>query len=81
MKKITRIQIANALFGTCLAFLLINSPVSAAESGNTVIVNVDNFVRVETAAQFDRTLEMAGSVNQFFICANRHRSTNRMSFA
>ncbi|MGW8179440.1 MAG: DUF1214 domain-containing protein [bacterium] len=66
MKKSTQIQIANALFGTCLALLLINSPVSAAESGNSVIVNVDNFVRAETAAQFDRTLEMAGSVNQFF---------------
>lgn len=29
------------------------------------MVNADNFVRAETAAQFDRTLEMTGGVNQF----------------
>ena len=31
-----------------------------------VIVNVENFVRAETAAQFDRIVEMAGGVNRFF---------------
>ncbi len=30
-----------------------------------VIVNVDNFVRAETAAQFDRFLKSAGGVNKF----------------
>ena len=42
---------------------LLNLPALAAE---TVIVNVDNFVRAETAAQFDRTLEYVnGEVNKF----------------
>ena len=41
----------------------LNLPALAAEP---VIVNVDNFVRAETAAQFDRTLEYVnGEVNKF----------------
>ena len=30
-----------------------------------VTVNIDNFVRAETAAQIDRTLEMTGGVNKW----------------
>ena len=38
----------------------------AANSTGQVIVNVDNFVRAETSAQFDRTLEFCGGVNTWF---------------
>ena len=31
-------------------------------TGDTVPVNIDNFVRAETALQFDRTLEMTGGI-------------------
>jgi len=42
---------------------IVNLPAQAAEP---VIVNVDNFARAETAAQFDRTLEYVnGEVNKF----------------
>ena len=37
---------------------LLNLPATAAEP---VVVNVDNFVRVETAAQFDRLLQIPGA--------------------
>ena len=43
---------------------ILNLPALAAEP---VIVNVDNFVRAETAAQFDRTLALLnGEVNTLF---------------
>ena len=38
---------------------------SAYAADEPVIVNVDNFVRAETAAQFDRFLISAGEVNKF----------------
>ncbi len=38
---------------------------AAAASGEPTKVNVDNFVRAETAAQFDRTLKLTGGVNRF----------------
>lgn len=38
---------------------------SAAEPGKSVKVNVDNLVRAETAAQFDRMLKLTGGVNRF----------------
>ena len=42
---------------------ILNLPAMAAEP---VIVNVDNFVRAETAAQFDSTLTLVnGEVNKF----------------
>jgi hypothetical protein len=36
-----------------------------AADGGTVIVNVDNFARAETAAQFDRGLKAIGGVNKW----------------
>ncbi len=43
---------------------ILNQPVLAAE---TVLVNVDNFVRAETAGMFDRTLSLVdGKVNKIF---------------
>ena len=59
-----RTLIANTLFGVCLTLSSAVSATSAAEPGMPVNVNVDNFVRAETAAQFDRTLQITGSVNQ-----------------
>lgn len=37
-----------------------------AQGEEKVIVNIDNFVRAETAAQFDRMLEFSGGVNKWF---------------
>jgi hypothetical protein len=39
---------------------------NASAQAEPVIVNVENFVRAETAAQFDRIVEMAGGINRFF---------------
>ena len=39
--------------------------VSQKAQDEPVIVNVDNFVRAETAAQFDRALKMTGGVNKW----------------
>jgi len=39
--------------------------VVAAQDGKPVIVNVDNFVRAETAKQFDRSLRVVGGVNKW----------------
>jgi hypothetical protein len=52
--------------GTCLAILSIASASNAHAQAEPVIVNVENFVRAETAAQFDRIVETAGGVNRFF---------------
>jgi len=51
--------------GLCAIILSVASTVSAAEAGKPVMVNVDNFVRAETSAQFDRTLQLTGGVNRF----------------
>jgi hypothetical protein len=61
-----------------LSIALASSALAQAES---VIVNVENFVRAETAAQFDRIVENAGGVNRFFTCADRRRWTSRPSSA
>ena len=46
--------------------LAIFSSSLVAEQRTKVIVNVDNFVRAETAAQFDRLLGFSGGVNKWF---------------
>jgi hypothetical protein len=56
----------NAAIGVCLAILSIASASNASAQAKPVIVNVDNFVRAETAAQFDGIVEMAGGINRFF---------------
>jgi len=58
--------ITNASIGICLAILSIASASYAGERAEPVMVNADNFVRAETATQFDRIVEMAGGVNRFF---------------
>ncbi len=55
---------------TLAAFLAVSisilSPsVVEAQDDEPVIVNVDNFVRAETAAQFDRGLKVVGGVNKW----------------
>jgi len=57
---------ARRAIGTCLAILSIAFASNAHAQAETVIVNVENFVRAETAAQFDRIVETAGEVNRFF---------------
>jgi hypothetical protein len=47
-----------------VCILSLHLPVFAAANDKPVLVNVDNFVRAETAAQFDRALKMVnGKVN------------------
>ncbi len=53
----------NASIGVCLAILPI---ASASGAGEPVTVNAENFVRAETAGQFDQIVKMAGGVNRFF---------------
>jgi hypothetical protein len=59
-------SIANGLLAVALVAGPVASTADAAEPNDAVSVNVDNFVRAETAAQFDRTLKATGGVNRFF---------------
>ena len=57
----------SAPIGVCLAIFSIASAAGAGDPAESVMVNVDNFVRAETAAQFDTSLKMTGgAVNEFF---------------
>ena len=82
MRKMMPHLTTSAAIGVCLAILSIASASNASAQAKPVIVNVENFVRAETAAQFDRIVEMppAGST-VFFICADRRRWTSRPSSA
>jgi len=66
--KVTRPGLmTKASIGVCLALLTIASAPGADDPAQPVIVNVDNFVRAETAVQFDTSLKMTrGAVNEFF---------------
>ena len=64
-RKVPHLMTRRAI-GTCLAILSIASASNADAQPEPVIVNVENFVRAETAAQFDRIVEIAGGVNRFF---------------
>jgi len=66
MKKMMSHFTTSAAIGVCLTILSTALASNASAQGKPVIVNVENFVRAETAAQFDRTVEMAGGVNRFF---------------
>ena len=59
MKNSMYISNQLALFITVLILILISSLV-AAQDDKPVIVNVDNFVRAETASQIDRGIKMLG---------------------
>ena len=58
--------IYNQLASFFTVFISILFPcVVTAQDAKTVIVNVDNFVQAETAAQFDRGLKLVGGVNKW----------------
>src|SRR5210317_1160108 len=56
----------SAAIGVFLTIMSTALASNASAQSKPVIVNVENFVRAETAAQFDRTVEMASGVNRFF---------------
>lgn len=66
MKKPTRSLISATLLGIGLAVAPAALTTAAAGSEEPVVVNVENFVRAETAAQFDRSIAAAGGINRFF---------------
>ena len=66
MRKMIPRLMTSAAIGVCLAVLSIALAPSASAQAEPVIVNVENFVRAETAAQFDRVVANAGGVNRFF---------------
>ena len=47
--------------------LIIQASVLAADNDEAVLVNVDNFARAETAAQFDRVLQIPGAAINTFV--------------
>lgn len=49
-----------------LALSIFSLSVTAAQADESVKVNVDNFARAETAAQYDRVLELSGGINKWF---------------
>ena len=66
MRKMMPHLMTRAVIGVCLAVLSIALAPGASAQAEPVIVNVENFVRAETAAQFDRVMANAGGVNRFF---------------
>ncbi|WP_455371135.1 DUF1214 domain-containing protein [Petrachloros mirabilis] len=67
MKMQTPKLVTNALIGVCLAILSVASDAGADDPAAPVTVNADNFVRAETAAQFDTSLKQTGgAVNEWF---------------
>lgn len=52
-----------ALFAVSIS--LLSPTLVVAQDGKPIIVNVDNFVRAETAAQIDRALKATGGVNKW----------------
>ncbi len=67
MRKMMPHSMTRAAIGVCLAALSVASAPNVSAKDEPVIVNVENFVRAETAAQFDRIVETAaGEVNRFF---------------
>jgi len=59
--QITRIP-APLFLGLIITLI---SCASGAQNGTPVVVNVDNFVRAETAVQFDRVLQLTGGINEW----------------
>ena len=56
----------NALATLIAVFLSIIAPLMAvAQDEKAVLVNVENFARAETSAQFDRALAVTGGVNEW----------------
>jgi len=66
MRKMMPNLMTSAAIKVCLAIMSIALTANASAQAEPVIVNVENFVRAETAAQFDRVVANAGGVNRFF---------------
>ena len=81
MRKLMPRFMTSAAIGACLAILSIALAPSASAQAEPVIVNVENFVRAETAAQFDRSSRTPAGSTAFSTCANRRRWTSRPSSA
>ena len=65
MKMVKFYNITLATFLAVSISVLLPSAI-VAQNDEMVIVNVDNFVRAETAAQFDRLLAYSGGINKWF---------------
>ena len=66
MKMKTSKLLTNVSVGVCLAILSIAPASGADDRTKPVLVNADNFVRAETAAQFDTSLKQTkGAVNEW----------------
>ncbi len=80
-EMISRIRTETTLIAAALLVTVLLAPMAAicaddkptvaeakaiAKDAAAVIVNVDNFVRAETAAQFDRTLQLSKAINEWF---------------
>jgi hypothetical protein len=61
-KYVKGIKLANTtIIAGVASILILQTSVFAADNDEAVLVNVDNFVRAETAAQFDRVLQIPGA--------------------
>jgi len=62
------LKLANtAIIAGVASILILQTSVFAADKDEAVLVNVDNFVRAETAAQFDRVLQIPGAAINTFV--------------
>ena len=62
------IKLANtAMIAGVASILILQTSVFAADKDEAILVNVDNFVRAETAAQFDRVLQIPGAAINTFV--------------
>ena len=69
MKKYSKgIKLANtAIIAGVASMLTLQLSVFAADNDEAVLVNVDNFAKAETAAQFDRVLQIPGAAINTFV--------------
>ena len=82
MKMKTPRLVTNALIGVYLTSLSIVSAAGTDDQSEPVMVNVDNFVRAETADQFDTSLKMTGGPSTSSSTSeSRRQSTSKTSSA
>ena len=62
-KSLLRTNAPTTLVAVCLS--IIAPSMAVAQNERAVLVNVDNFARAETSAQFDRGLAVTGGVNKW----------------
>lgn len=54
------------VYALVVAVSVFSLPVTVVQADEPVMVNVDNFARAETAAQYDRFLATSGGINKWF---------------